>query len=311
MVEGGALAGTTVLAREAERIAPDNPWVRFGFEATGGVTGALAADLAANRVPLLVSLGWKGVRNIYRRIKGGNESELMRQYNISEKELDDVGNFIIDQLERNGEDPEALIKALNDPKFDKFMLDEKGNEIELDPATKAASVTLLSLQNQFIGARPQDYGNDAQARMKASVDALRRGLLALYADGSDTALQDAAIIQTALFEGVLDSKLAAATNRTMKAMATVRGGEGIDVDNAETIFNTLNKQYDAGRDQESSLWKRIPNNVEVTRFIDENGNESDIPNFITTFNRMVSEEPEEVRDAILAADELKFFEKVR
>ncbi len=309
VVEGGALAGTTVLAREAERIAPDNPWVRFGFEATGGVTGALAADLAANRVPLLVSLGWKGVRNIYRRIKGGNESELMRQYNISEKELDDVGNFIIDQLERNGEDPEALIKALNDPKFDKFMLDEKGNEIELDPATKAASVTLLSLQNQFIGARPQDYGNDAQARMKASVDALRRGLLALYADGSDTALQDAAIIQTALFEGVLDSKLAAATNRTMKAMATVRGGEGIDVDNAETIFNTLNKQYDAGRDQESSLWKRIPNNVEVTRFIDENGNESDIPNFITTFNRMVSEEPEEVRDAILAADELKFLKK--
>ena len=309
IVEGSALAGTTGLAREAERIAPDNPWVRFGAEAIGGVTGAFAADLAANRVPILYDLGVKGVKNLWGRLTGSDKSELMRQYNISESELDDVGNFIIDQLERNGEDPEALIAALNDPKFDKFLVDDKGRQIDLDPATKAASVTLLSLQNQFIGANPQDYGNDAQARMRAGVDALRRGLLALYADGSETALQDAAIIQTGLFQGVLDSKLAAATDRAMSAMTKVRGGRGIDRDNAQTIFDTLDSQYEAARAEESALWKKIPSNVEVTKFIDANGNESDIPNFISTFSRMIDEEPPEVQKAILKNDELRFLKE--
>ena len=309
IVEGGALLGTTGLAREAERIAPDNPWVRFAFEAGGGISGAFAADLAANRVPLLVNMGAKGVKNLWGRLTGSNKSELMRQYNISESELDDVGNFILDQLEKNGEDPEAIIAALNDPKFDKFMVDESGRQVELDPATKAASVTLLSLQNQFIGANPQAYGNDAQARMRAGVDALRRGLLALYADGSETALQDAAIIQTALFEGVLDSKLAAATDRAMSAMTKVRGGKGIDRDNAKTIFDTLDAQYNAARAEESALWKKIPSNVEVTRFIDANGNETDIPNFISTFSRMIDEEPPEVQKAILRNDELRFLKE--
>tara|TARA_E500000305_G_scaffold111202_1_gene121966 strand:- start:1041 stop:4862 length:3822 start_codon:yes stop_codon:yes gene_type:complete len=309
IVEGGALAATTGGAREAERIAPDNPYIRFGAEALTSVTGAFAADLAANRVPMLYNFAETGVKNLWGRLTGSNKSELMRQYNISESELDDVGNFIIDQLEKNGENPEAIIAALNDPKFDKFLVDESGRQIELDPATKAASVTLLSLQNQFIGANPQAYGNDAQARMRSGIDALRRGLLALYADGSETALQDAAIIQTGLFQGVLDSKVAAATDRAMSAMTKVRGGKGIDRDNAKTIFDTLDSQYDAARAEESALWKKIPSNVEVTRFIDANGNESDIPNFISTFSRMIDEEPPEVQKAILKNDELRFLKE--
>lgn len=145
---------------------------------------------------------------------------------------------------------------LNDPRFDKFLNTEEGSQIQLDPATRAASVTLLGLQNQFATANPS-IGADATSRMNSSIDALRRGLLALYADGSSEALQDAAIIQTSLFEGVLESKLALATNNTIEAFQRVADDStGADIQAAQNIFDTLRSQYKAGRAEETVLWKK-------------------------------------------------------
>ena len=289
-VEGGALIGTTLLAGKAEDIAPGNPWVRFGFETTGGISGALVSDLAANRIPALAMWGGRGIKNLYKRIMDPDNAD---SFGLTESDKESVATFITEQLEKNGEDPLAILEMLNDPKFDRFMYtkgpDGEERQIVLDPATRAASVTLLGLQNQFASANPT-VGSDATSRMKSSIDALRRGLLALYADGSPEALQDAAIIQTSLFEGVLDSKLALAQNNTIEAMKKVRGdAPDADLTSASNIFDTLKSQYTAGRAEESGLWKKIPQNLEVTQFIDETGTTQNIPNFITSYNNNMSD----------------------
>ena len=298
-VEGGALIGTTLLAGKAEDIAPGNPWVRFGFETAGGVSGALVADLGANRIPAIAKWSARGVKNLYKRIM---DPERTDNFGLTEADKDSVATFITEQLEKNGEDPLAILEMLNDPKFDKFMIGPDGNQIQLDPATRAASVTLLGLQNQFASANPS-IGGDATSRMQSSIDALRRGLLALYADGSPEALQDAAIIQTSLFEGVLDSKLALAQNNTIEAMKKVRGdAPDADLTSASNIFETLKSQYTAGRAEESGLWKKIPQNLEVNQFIDETGTAQSIPNFITNYNGNMDELLVEAKDVIEGGD---------
>ena len=80
---------------------------------------------------------------------------VQQQYWYFEKEIwKAVATFITQQLEKNQEDPLAILEMLNDPRFDRFMLAEDGSQIQLDPATRAASVTLLGLQNQFATANP-------------------------------------------------------------------------------------------------------------------------------------------------------------
>ncbi len=301
-IEGGALIGTTLLAGKAEDIAPGNPWVRFGFETTGGISGALVADLAANRIPALAMWGGRGAKGLYNRLFNKTPDQLQQQYGISEGDMESVATFITQQLEKNQEDPLAILEMLNDPRFDRFMTAEDGSQIQLDPATRAASITLLGLQNQFATANPS-IGGDATSRMKSSIDALRRGLLALYADGSAEALQDAAIIQTSLFEGVLDSKLALATDNTIKAMKKVRGDTpDADLTSAQNIFDTLKSQYTAGRAEESGLWKKIPQNLEVNQFIDETGTAQSVPNFITSYNGNMDELLQESREVVESSD---------
>ena len=299
IVEGGALIGTTLLAGKAEDVSPGNPWVRFGFETAGGVSGALVADLAANRIPAIAKWSARGVKGLYKRIM---DPERTDGFGLTEADKESVATFITEQLEKNGEDPLAILEMLNDPKFDKFMIGPDGNQIQLDPATRAASVTLLGLQNQFASANTS-IGADAQSKMRSSIDALRRGLLALYADGSPEALQDAAIIQTSLFEGVLESKLALATDNTVEAIKKVRGtNKDADITSAQNIFDTLTSQYTAGRAEETSLWKKIPQNTEVSQFIDETGTTQNVPNFITSYNGNMDELLKETRDVVEGSD---------
>ena len=310
-IEGTAAALSVKGTETAETIAPDNPWVRFGFETVGGLTGAVAADLAANRVPQVLKWGGRGVYNIFNKIRGRESlDEMQLKYGISQEEIRTAGNFITEQLEKNGENPEEILRILNDPSFNKWLVDENGNQIELDPATRAASITLLSLQNQFIDAAPGAFGADAGAKMKSSVDALRRALLAMYADGSKEALSDAALVQTSLFAGVLDSKLARAVSNAQEAMRRVRPeGDDVDLQAADNIFTLLDGQYTAGRSEEQLLWRQIPRDVEVTSFINEDGVTQSTPNFISKWDELLGDETPEIRAAILKNDDLNLLNK--
>jgi hypothetical protein len=307
-IEGTAAAASVKGTETAETIAPDNPWIRFGFETVGGLGGAVAADLTANRVPQVLKWGGRGVYNIFNKFRGNAPlDEMQLKYGISKEEIKTAGNFITEQLEKNGENPAEILNILNDPSFNKWLVDADGNQIELDPATRAASVTLLALQNQFIDASPGAFGADAGAKMKSSVDALRRALLAMYADGSKEALSDAALVQTSLFAAVLDSKVARAVSNAQEAMRRVRPeGDDVDLQAANNIFTLLDGQYTAGRSEEQLLWRQIPKDVEVTSFINEDGVTQGTPNFISKWDDLLGDETPEIRAAILKNDDLNF-----
>jgi hypothetical protein len=307
-IESAAGTVSVVGTERAETVASGNPWVRFGFETVGGLSGAVAADLAANRVPTLMKWVGRGVYNKFNKLRGkAPVDDIEKKYGITKAEMGSAGNFILEQLEKNGENPQEILKILNDPTFNRWLVDESGNRIELDAATKAASVTLLSLQNQFIDAAGGAFGADAGSKMKLSIDALRRGLLALYADGSKEALSDAALIQTSLFSGVLDSKLARALSNAQAAMRKVRPeGDDVDLQAADDIFTLLDGQYTAGRKDEQLLWKQIPKDVEVTSFINEDGVTEATPNFISKWVQLLGDETPEIRAAILKNDDLNF-----
>jgi len=50
------------------------------------------------------------------------------------------------------------------------------------------------------------------------------------------------------------------------------------------------------------LWKKIPQNLEVTQFIDETGTTQSIPNFITNYNGNMDELLQESREVVESSD---------
>ena len=310
-VEGGA-AGVGILgANLAETNLPNSPWVKFGFEAAGGVAGAWGADLAANRLPVVARYGASGIYNLFNRLRGiDNSPDIAKRYGMSETQLDAAGTFIVKQLEDNKENPDVILEMLNDSEFDKWLYDVEGNKINLDPATMSASVTLLSLQRQFMGENAASFGEDAGTRMRSSIDALRRGLLAMYANGSKSALSDAALVQISLFEAVEESKLARALSNFQNAMRKVRPeGDTVDLIAAEKIFEVLKRQYDLGREQERALWKNIPRELQITSFVNEEGVTQGVPNFISKWNELLADETAEAKELILKNKDLKLLSK--
>ena len=304
-VEAGAGAISLGGTYGAQSVAPDNPWIRFAGEAGGGLLGAFGADLIVNRTPFLWRQTGGRLYDLYKRKTGQAPSvKDLLPGGMTENELTDAGNFIIEQLEKNNENPAELFKLINDPEFDKWLVGPDGNKIQLDPATRSASITLLSLQNQFLDANT-GLNKDAGKKMQDSIEALRRALLAMYADGSKSSLADAAATQIDLFEATLASKLAAAFQATESAFKTVRpDGENVDLSAANKIFELLDSQYTAGRKDEQSLWRIIPRDIEINSYVNEEGVTTNTPNFISVWNRLIDAEPEGVANDIMNADEL-------
>jgi len=311
MVEVGGLGGTTYGSYKAEDSFRDNGWMKFGMEVGFGLGGSLTTNLAVNTIPAIAVKGIYGpLKRLYQRLSGDTAATIEAQYNLTEGDMISSGNFILDQLEKNRESPDEILKSLNDASFNRFLVDEDGNQIELDAATRSASVTLLALQHQFMDAGPEAAASGAKKSMTDAVSALRRALLAMYADGSQEALGDAALIQTGLFEGALDSQLASAVSRMQKSMRQVRPeGENIDLEAANDIFTLLQRQYGSGRKEEELLWKRIPKNIELTEFVDEQGATTNVPNFITKWQELVGDYPIEIQDEILGNANLRFINK--
>ena len=298
---GVSLKGTQF----AEQLAPDNPWIRFGFEAGGGVGGAMAGDVLANRVPFVIKKAGNAIYKLFTKSEQLDPS----LYGLTQDELIENGNVILEQLERNGENPAELYKLINDPAFDKWLVDENGDKIKLDAATRAASVTLLALQNRFLTESPE-FGKDAGSKMQASIEALRRAMLAMYANGSKEALGDAAIVQTSVFEAVLDSKVALSVENMKNAINKVRpDGDDVDLSAANKIFEVLDTLYVSERGNEQGLWRAIPKDITLSSFINEEGTTGATPNFVSTWNKLFEDEAPEIQDIILASDELKFLKQ--
>ena len=300
LVELGAVAGTGAAAYGAEQIAPGDPWVRFGAEMVGGIGGGLVGDAALKRVPQTLGLAYDGIVRMLRRFKADNAANARGA--LTDAQESEAANYLLTQLEANGENPQAVIDLLNSDEFSRFLTDEQGNPIKLSAAELTGSPTLLRLQME----RGTQGGTGAgQSNQEKAVDALRRGILFMYANGDREALGQLAEVQTSLWDAELTGRLQAATKRLQENMEAV-GRDTNNLDDAKLLIKVLSFQRQAMRKRERSLWKEIPRNIEINDFIDETGNPTDTPNFIRVWEDLMPDEvTPEGQNPILRINELR------
>ena len=299
LVELGAVAGTGAAAYGAEEVAPGDAWARFGAEMVGGIGGGLAGDTVVKRVPQALSLAYDGVVGLLRRFKSDNAANATGA--LSDAQMADAADYLLTQLEANGEDPQALVELLNSEEFSRFLVDQDGQPIQLSAAELTGSPTLLRLQME----RGAQGGTGTGSNQQKAVDALRRGILFMYANGDRQALGQLADVQTSLWDAELTGRVQQATQRLQENMRAV-GADVDNLDSARRLIEVLKNQQREMRAQERTLWRRIPQNIEITEFRDASGNVKDTPNFIETWeNLMPDENIPEAQNPVLRIAELR------
>jgi len=299
LTELGAVVGTGAFAYGVENVAPGDAWARFGAEMVGGIGGGLVGDTVVKRVPQALSLAYDGVLGLLRRFKSDNAANATGA--LSDAQMADAADYLLTQLEANGEDPQALVELLNSEEFSRFLVDQDAQPIQLSAAELTGSPTLLRLQME----RGAQGGTGTGSNQQKAVDALRRGILFMYANGDRQALGQLAEVQTSLWDAEITGAIQAATNRLQENMRAV-GADVDNLDSAEALIRVLGEQQRAMRGFERSLWRRIPQNIEITEFRDAAGNPTDTPNFISAWQDLLPDESmPEARNPILRIAELR------
>jgi len=302
-VEVGAASAATLAGGSAEERAPGNEWVKFGYTTGASVAGSALTNVVVNTIPTIGTSLFKGYRNLRSTWnKRGDKDPLQEPYGLSEAQLIASGDLLFDTFEKKGIDTKALLDALLNPEFAALMVDPSGKKIDLPPAVQAASIEILALQHAYKDSTTGSSGaQGASQAMKDAVEALRRGLTAMYANGSQSALGDAALIEESLFKGLLEERIAFSLNKLKQSYEQVRrpntrpelfpDPDASTIPDADTvpqsleasegIFELLSRQYKNGRKEESLLWKRIDQKLELSSFKNEQGVMTDVPNFVT------------------------------
>jgi hypothetical protein len=296
--EAGAGAGQALGTYAVEQIAPGSENLRLGAELAGGVVGGTLTETLTQRAPQFIGNVYTGVRDRLRRFKADNAANASGT--LTETQKMEAADYLLRQLEANQEDPEEIIKLLNSDSFSEFLQDAEGNPIKLTPAQLTGSPTLLRLQMERAssGGAPE-----IASESKKAIDAIRRGILFMYANGDRESLGDLAKIQTGLWDVELSNRLENATLRVQDSMERV--GKDVDsMDSADRLIKAISEQESAMRAQEKALWSRVPKNLEITEFLDEAGNPTDTPNLIRAWEALLPTVPE-AKDAITEVSELR------
>jgi hypothetical protein len=106
-------------------------------------------------------------------------------------------------------------------------------------------------------------------------------------------------------------RLGRATDNTLAAAQRVKGK---DIDNAalgRQLFNVVDTQMELARKQEKALWAAVPD-IEITTFRNADGEEVDVPNFISAWDNSVPR-TKEARDEVdnLLSPLAKFVDRKR
>ena len=299
--EAVAGAGATAGAYGAENLYEDSGVARIGGELLGGVSFALLANLAVKRLPTVfgaLKAGYGAVKE--GRIQEGVVDVAMA---FKGKRETQVTNYILNALEENGEDVEAVIAALTSKEFESMLLDEAGNPIALTSALKSGSPTLgaleKSLEQMAVGLSKERNSANVQADR-----ALRNIIVSLYGTGDKAAIQEGALLAQSVFDAELENSLLGSMQTVMEAFDKVAGKRGPEwaaerqATLGQKLFNVIDERFKAGRAQERTLWRNTGQNLTITEFVDADGNVSDMPNFMSYWQ-------DTLPTTIEAADEVK------
>ena len=291
--EVGANIGTGVA--QGSFVDEPDPYIgQLGKEMVYTFTGGYLGDLALRRGPTIANALKEGgiaatkyaTSKDYRaQVRGLNKRALEGQ----------VGAFLYKSLIEAGEDPEAVIKALTSKEF-ADLLDSDGSPVKPTAGTMSLSPTLLGIEGalQYLTT---GLGAQRSANEDAVKEAIRNKIRGLYATGNRDALQESAAMMQGLFEAAINKRVnEAVTNLDAAVQKIQTGPDGLPVPasrlEAEKLFDLLDKLMSSDRDRERKLWQRIPRDVEISTFLDGQGNEIDVPNFISFWRNETKSTPE-------------------
>jgi hypothetical protein len=272
VLETAAAAGTGALAYTAETADPGDASTRLAAEVVGGVVPSiLGARLVAKAPETIIKLkGFVG------DVKSG-------EFNLKGRRQNAAVNRIIDILEAQGEDVDAVIQRLASPDFDKILIDpDTKKPITLTAGMKADSPALLAIERSLSQTSP-GLGKERAAKNEQANNALRNVIAALVATGNKEAIQEAAQIAEDVFSAGQSIRLTRATDRVLNAFSRVKGQspEG-NIELSQRLVDSAIDVMKAGRAEERRLWNAVENQP-INNFVDGEGNAVDQPNFLTAW----------------------------
>ena len=289
-VEGLAGVSQTGFAGVAEESFPGQAVPRVALEASGSVVPGVAATLLVDRAGAIM----QALKNAFGRakevakdkdsaIKGAKEGLSF----IKEGQRQAGAKKILDLLEEQGEiDPSylqdqskfnALIKKLSeldktDPNFD----------VDLTAGLKANSPVLMSVE-AALAQTNRGLGKQQKSAIAQQGQAIRNVIVALVKTGDRDAIKEAMKLSEALFSDAVTLRLKNATDEVLASFSKVKGDDPqLNSELGQKLFEMVKTQQRIGRATEKSNWEKVKS-VELTKFMDGEGNELDVPNFIKLF----------------------------
>ena len=305
-------------AGEAEKYYEGSGLARILGETGGGITASVLINPAANVIKYLGEVkkiasglvrdvqekGFKGTLGPLREKR--RKLALEKIINVLEKEAfdnvempaefsDDVikalpeEQRIIRQQEKDAfiekvqrEYLNFIADNLSSDELTKDLIDESGNPINLTSGQRSGSASLLAMEKSLdrLGA-----GLTAERKIASTkaIKSLRNTILALAQTDDKRATQLAGELAEKVFSTSMQNQLEIATKRVVDAAEKVYGA------NAETSLNLSERLYDVietelglARREENRLWGAVPE-VNITTFVDAEGNPTNIPRFIEAF----------------------------
>ena len=309
--ELSATAGATVGTGIAESQYPGEALPRIGFELLFGTPFGLAGA-GAEKAVAAYDAAKEGFKN-YGGIKG-----ILKAFSVSRQNKG--AQRIVEILEGQGykpEDIETIAQKLAADDIDDMLVDSAGKKISLTAGTKSGDPVMMAIEASIAQSSPTlGRARDTAAEETANMIRNQINALVLAAKGGDQALNQAALQELArvtqsVFARGMVERLGKATDNALAAVQRVKGQ---DIDNAalgRQLFNVVDTQMELARRQEKALWAAVPD-IEITTFRNADGEEVDVPNFISAWDNAVPR-TKEARDEVdnLLSPLAKFVERKR
>lgn len=294
LLEGFIGAGQVAGAGMAEEADPGAPLPRITAELLGG--GA-AAIMGAPITTMATQFGNIGeiLRNVKTQYDAGGLTAVLSP--LQRGRQTQAVNRILEILEAEGEDVNAVIERLASNDLSNLLVDDAGRPIPLTAGAKAGSPALLAIEASLeqLGSA---LGRDRTAGSEAAIKALRNVILAMAQTGDQAALQQAADLAEGVFSAQLNNNLATATDNVLAAYRQVSGEQPeTNIRLSETLYDVAQNQMRLARDRERSLWMNVPN---ITAATPEDA-AAEVPAFIREWNTLTSGTDEvaaEIRSAL-------------
>jgi len=271
IIETTAGLGAAGGAYTAEALDPGDAGTRLALEIPGGISGAIIADRVTALLPNL-----KKAAQLPGKVVRG-------EFKIGQRRQQAAVNRIIDILEAEGEDVDAIIERLASKEFDDVLIDpDSGKPITLTAGMKANSPALMAIEASLAQTSP-GLGKERSAKNVQANNALRNTIAALVATGNPEALQMAAQLAEEVFSAGMTNRMQRAAANVISASERVGGTDPqSNIALSQKLFDLASTQLTQARNQEKKLWGAV-DDVDITVFRDADGNEIAQPNFLTSW----------------------------